>query len=595
MGRHSLPDDLTAPATRPRSGARRRRTVAIATVLVLGAAAGTAVAVERGVFGLSGPCHGSAVKLRMVASPDITPAVRTAAERAREDHVQSDGQCLDITVTARDSYEVAHDLGTSSAEPGYQIWLPDSGAWVDRAQDTGENVPLTPASSIAESPVTLAMVPSAAKALGWPEKTYTWAGLTAAATGSGKIHIGAADPARSATGLLALSSIAQSPGQAASGDTQVAATAKVLSRRISDADSKVLATLAQDGSGTEKDDPHRNQALVLSEQAAFAHNTSRGGARKLRLFYPKDGTPQLDYPYTVVDEAALTTDQSRAAMRFMTYLGEGVSRTVLDRQGFRIPDRPATASRVEAAGGRTPQPYTDASPEPPSEDVLDETLGMWTITVQSARLTTVVDASGSMSTPVPGKGGQTRMDITRASLLKALDQFTPEDEIGLWDFATHLDGTRDYRKRVPTVRLGGPAQGGGTQGGGTQRDRLAAAFSALRPVPGGATGLYDTTLAAFQDARKTYARGKFNAVVVLTDGVNEDDHGISRSALIAKLRELTDPERPVPLIMIAVGPDTDRTEVEQVARATGGAGYQVSDPSQINSVLLKAVMAVGGR
>ncbi|WP_406141553.1 substrate-binding domain-containing protein [Streptomyces sp. NBC_01089] len=592
MGRHSLPDDLTAPATRPRPGSRRRRTVAVATVIVLGLAVGTGVAARRGVFG-SGPCPGSVVNLRMVASPDIVPAVRAAADRARKDHLESDGQCVRVAVTARDSYKVAHDLGHSSAEPGYQIWLPDSEAWVDRAQGTGENVPLTPASSIAESPVTLAMVPSAAKALGWPDKTYTWAGLTAAATGPGQVHIGAADPARSATGLLALSSIAQSPGGAPGGDTQdtqVAAIAKVLSQRISDADSKVLGTLAQDGPGKTKDDPHRNQALVLSEQAAYAHNTARGHTQRLRLFYPKDGTPQLDYPYTLVDESELTTDQSRAAMRFMAYLGERPSRTELDRQGFRTPDQPATASRVEAAGGRSPQPYTDASPEPPSEDVLDEALGMWTVTVQSARLTTVVDASGSMATAVPGKGGRTRMDITKASLREALAQFTPRDEIGLWDFATHLDGTRDYRERVPTVRLGAPVKGGGTQ-----RDRLNTAFAALRPVPGGATGLYDTTLAAFQDARKTYVHGKFNAVVVLTDGVNEDDHSISRSALTAKLRELDDPARPVPLIMIAVGPDTDRTEVEQVAKATGGAGYQVSDPSQINSVLLKAVMEVGGR
>lgn len=112
--------------------------------------------------------------------------------------------------------------------------------------------------------------------------------------------------------------------------------------------------------------------------------------------------------YTLVDEAELTTDQSRAAMRFMTYLGEGVSRTELDRQGFRLPDRPATPGRVAAAGGHTPQPYADASPEPPSEDVLDETLGMWTITVQSTRLTTVVDASGrTTGRPTPA-GSSTR-------------------------------------------------------------------------------------------------------------------------------------------------------------------------------------------
>ena len=76
-------------------------------------------------------------------------------------------------------------------------------------------------------------------------------------------------------------------------------------------------------------------------------------------------------------------------------------------------------------------------------------MGMWTITVQSARLTTVVDASASMGAPVPGSGGRSRMDVTKASLLQALATFTPEDEIGLWKFATVLDGDKDYRGAVP--------------------------------------------------------------------------------------------------------------------------------------------------
>lgn len=46
-------------------------------------------------------------------------------------------------------------------------------------------------------------------------------------------------------------------------------------------------------------------------------------------------------------------------------------------------------------------------------------------------------------------------------------------------------------------------------------------------------------------------KGKFNVVVILTDGSNLDDRSISRSALIAELKGLPDPERPVPLLAIA--------------------------------------------
>lgn len=213
---------------------------------------------------------------------------------------------------------------------------------------------------------------------------------------------------------------------------------------------------------------------------------------------------------------------------------------------------------------------------------MDETLGTWTITVQSARLTTVVDASSSMSEPVPGTG-RSRMDVTKASLLQALATFTPEDEIGLWEFSTKLDGDKDYRVLVPTGRLGT----------GSQSDRLSAAFGDLAPIPNGATGLYDTTLAAYQEATATYVKGKFNALVILTDGVNQDPGSISRTTLLTELRKLTSPERPVPLIMIAVGPDADREEADQIARATGGSGQSVTDPSQIHTVILKAIVAAG--
>ncbi|MFD9432206.1 hypothetical protein [Streptomyces sp. NPDC060002] len=89
-------------------------------------------------------------------------------------------------------------------------------------------------------------------------------------------------------------------------------------------------------------------------------------------------------------------------------------------------------------------------------------------------------------------------------------------------------------------------------------------------------------------------KGKFNALVILTDGVNQDPGSISRTTtLLTELQKLTGPERPVPLIMIAVGPGADREEAEETARATGGSGQSVTDPSQIHTVILKAVVAAG--
>ncbi|PBC65351.1 hypothetical protein BKI49_04545 [Streptomyces sp. Tue6028] len=586
MGRHSLPDEYGAGAADPRPRARRRN-VAIATVLVLTVAAGTAAAVRGGLLSFGGSCQDDAVHLEMAASPDVAPALRAVAEYARKNDITSDGRCLDVGVSARESYKVTDAL-RAGRKSDVQAWVPDSDVWVRRVAADSSATQVTNAGNIASSPVGVAMVPSAAKSLGWPRKTYTWTELTGAAMQDDRLKLGAADPARSATGLLALTQLSSAAAGAEGGDTQAAAMAKALSQRTSDSDSQVLDTLPRDSSGTEQGNPKRNQALILSEQAAFAHNAAADGGETLDLFYPKDGAPRLDYPFALVDEPELSTDESRAALRFMTLLGEPEPQRILAKHGFRTDTETPSNSLVSGAGGSPEQPYAQASAEPASAKALQEALGMWTITVQSARITTVVDASASMSEPVPGTD-QSRMDVTKASLLQALATFTPEDEIGLWKFSTRLDGDRDYRVLVPTERLGD------RKGADTQRDRLSAAFSALEPVPGGATGLYDTTLAAYKAAVSSYAKGKFNALVLLTDGVNQDPGSISRSSLVDQLQRLTDPQRPVPLIAIAVGPDADRQEMEQIANATGGSGHQVDDPSQIHSVILKAIVAAGSR
>ncbi|MFE0178180.1 substrate-binding and VWA domain-containing protein [Streptomyces sp. NPDC059002] len=587
MGRHSLPDEYGSGAPDPRPRARGR-TVAIATALVLVVAGGTAVAVRSGLLSFGGSCDDDAVRLNVVAAPDVTPALREAADEAREKEITSDGHCIDVRVTARDAYKVADELRSGKGDPEYDVWVPDSDIWVQRVGLGTKQTKVSPAGNIASSPVGIGMVPSAAESLGWPKKTYNWPELTAAAMKGDKRRLGAADPARSATGLLALAKIGVSAKKQGGkeGDTQAAALAKALSTRTSDSDGQLLDTLARDGSGTEQGNPRRNQALIVSEQAAFTHNASAGEEDGLDLFYPKDGSPQLDYPYTLVDDEGMSTDLSRAALRFMTMFSDAEGQRILTKHGFRTdPDQPSD-KLVTAAGGRTPQPYADEATEAPSDKQIQETLGMWTITVQSARLNTVVDASESMSQLVPGRS-QSRMEVTKASLLQALAGFTDEDEIGLWEFATRLDGTRDYRKLQPTERLGD------REGSATHRDKLSEAFSGLQPVPGGATGLYDTTLAAYKEARAGYARGKFNALVILTDGANQDPGSISRSSLISQLQELSDPKKPVPIIAIAVGPDADKDEVQQIAAASGGSGHQVDDPAQIHAVILKAIMEAG--
>ncbi|WP_405800877.1 substrate-binding domain-containing protein [Streptomyces sp. NBC_01506] len=584
MERHSLPDDAAPDSTRGRHP--RRRNVLIATALVLSVAAGAGIAAGSGLLSFSDGCTGSAVRIDLAASPDIAPAVRAVADKARENDITSDGRCVDVRVDARENYEIADDLATGTGASDYEVWLPDSDVWVERALDADDGVALTTAGSAATTPVTLAVVPSAGTKLDWPEETYTWAQLTASAIGKDAIRLGVADPARSATGLLAFSSVVASTRRAdPDSDTRIAATAEALAARVSESDGQVVRSLARGPADNERG----NEAVFLTEQAAFTHNSADSGASDLELFYPTDAAPVLNYPLNLVNEADLSTAESRAAMRFMSLLNEEGAQRTLAEHGFRTAHAVVPAGLVRAAGGRAPQPYALTKAQPPTTDTVDETLGMWTITVQDSRLTLVVDTSDSMAAPVPGRDGETRMDATKASMLQTLARFTPEDEVGLWDFAAGLDGGEDHRRLADTAPLGERAEGGATH-----RESLSAAVSALAPVPAGsaaATGLYDTTLAAFKEAQSSYVSGKANALVVLTGGPDTD--GAARTALMDELRKLADPRRPVPLIAIALGPEADREEMDEIARITGGAGYEVSDPADIEAVMMEAIMSVG--
>lgn len=584
MGRHSLPDTYgTDDAALRRSV--RGRAVVIATALVLAIGAGTLVAVQTGVLSTDEPCEGPDLELGVVASPDIAPVVRKAAERARKAELKSDGRCLDVAVTARPAAEVAQSLRRKDTRPDFQVWIPDSSVWTGMVTAGGDGASIDEVTRLATSPVGLAVLPDGARKLGWPEKTYGWAELTDAAMGdTAGLRLGTADPAVSATGALALTAVHRAGGKDA--DTRTAATAKLLAERVEPGDAAVLASLPDSG----LDDPRDNEALFLSEQAAFRHNAGAGTGGRLDMFYPEGGTVALDYPYAIVNNDAMAMDRVRAASRFQRLLTDDKSADLLRRQGFRSAEGRFDAELAMAAGGAAPQPFDAPPAEPPAPDEMASVLGMWTVTVQSARLTTVVDVSGSMGEPVPGEPGQTRMDVTKNALIQALAQFTGEDEIGLWRFSTHLAGEQDYEEVAGTTRL---AQR--TDDGTSHRERLASAFGGLQPVVDGATGLYDTALAAYERQVKEYAPGRFNAVVLLTDGANEDPGSISAERLATRLRAAADPERPVGLIAIGIGPDADIEACGRIAKAVGGESYRVTDPKEIHAVLLRAVTDAGAK
>jgi Ca-activated chloride channel family protein len=215
--------------------------------------------------------------------------------------------------------------------------------------------------------------------------------------------------------------------------------------------------------------------------------------------------------------------------------------------------------------------------------MLAATLKGWDQTKKVANLLAVYDVSGSMGEAVPGTG-LTKMDLVKQAAQSSLRLFTTESNIGVWEFSTQLDGPRDWRQTVPI----GPVSGR-VPGGRTQLDLLRAQLATLKPTNGD-TGLYDTTLAAYQFLKEHYVPDRLNLVVLFTDGKNDDPGGgIGLAQLVQKLREGQRDDRKVRILTFAYGPDADASALKQISEATGGKLFLSPNPTDIERVFVTAL------
>jgi hypothetical protein len=115
------------------------------------------------------------------------------------------------------------------------------------------------------------------------------------------------------------------------------------------------------------------------------------------------------------------------------------------------------------------------------------------------------------------------------------------------------------------------------------------------PKPGGATGLYDTALAAYKEVQDTWQAGRVNSVLLFTDGKNENKDGLTRAQLVSQLTKIKDPRRPVRLVVIGIGNEVDRAELQAITNASSAGGVFVAeDPAKISQIFLEAIAGRSG-
>jgi Ca-activated chloride channel homolog len=511
-------------------------------------------------------CRAEAITV--AAAPSIAPAIEQTARR-----YNARTTCVRVTVTREEPADVAGVLSGQGSSPGAtrpDAWIPDSSLWVPVARRTklGAAAVRPSGTSIASSPLVLAAPQGRS-----PGEVSWRLLLSSHLPGTGgeqpPLRVRFLDPTTQAAGLGALMLAHQASGPGKTGLGTFAITLySDLASALPD-DRSAYAAMFRGG------DPPT--AVVLSEQSVWQHNHT-DQKRPVSARYPTDGALALDFPYVSVTG---DRDRGRTVEDFRAALSQSQSREALQSLGLRTPDGVAGAGFGTKYGVASEAPIP-AHPQDPV--TVGKILQMWQRTVLGARMLILLDVSPSMGDPVP-RGNDTRIRATTRAAIGGTRILSDNSQVALWEFSTRLDHGRDYRELVPYRPL--------TQkvGAGTQRDALVAAFNAAQPVLNTRTALYDSVLAAYQEAVRTYQPDRNNVLVVLTDGMNYDPgHTILLQELMKQLEKTANPMKPVAIVPIAFGPDIDPAPLQQIAKVTGGQSFVTLDPGQIQQVFLEMLI-----
>ena len=503
------------------------------------------------------------------------------------------------------------------------IWSPAASSWgqvVNRRLEQGGEEPFVPSEfeRFMLTPLVIAMPEPMARALGHPDEPLGWADILQLARNQagwaefghpewGPFRLGKTNPNFSTSGLSAL--IAQT--YAAAGGTSGLTAEDLADPAVVDFATGVESAVVHYGDTTltflnnlYRADQRGTSltyvsAVAVEEKSVLDYNAGNPDGvldpgeepREPRIplvaIYPEEGTLFSDNPFFVLEAPWVDAEEAEGARRFAEFVGRPENQERVLEFGFR-PGNPSVAvgDPVVVANGVDPDQPTTLL-DVPAPDVLIELLDRWEEQRKRARVLLVLDVSGSMAEPADpdDPGGPTRLDLAKQAAIDAIDLFAPDDEIALRIFTTDVTQTGDETQTFLDLVDYGRVADVGEQVRSRLRD--------LIPLNG--TPLYDVTSESYARALEDFDETRINAVVLLTDGVNDDgepsDDQRQLDELLAELRAGSEGQlsRPVRVFTIAYSADADGGALRRIAEASAAASYQSTDPTSIDQVLTAVV------
>jgi Ca-activated chloride channel family protein len=528
------------------------------------------------------------------------------------------GGCANVHVSKKSSGAGAtalvdgwQDNDTNGPQP--VIWTPSSSLWggvVNQRRAALQRDAIVPASgqSFMQTPLVIAMPKPMAQALGWPDAPIGYSDLLKLAQDPkgweskghpewGPFRLGKTNLNFSTSALAATTA------------QYYAATGKVRDLTLEDLDRPDVQAFSRsvessvvhygDTTLTFLNNWYRNDArgtaltyvsaVAVEEKSVIDYNRGnpdgitdpgevpRAPRVPLVAIYPKEGTLFSDNPFFVLNAPWVDAKQRAGANAFAEFVRQPDNQREVLRTGFR-PGNPAVAigAPVSRDNGVDPtQPQTTLGV--PSAPVLVKVIDQWAQLRKGARVLLVIDVSGSMGDDAGN--GDTKLDLAKKAAIDALGQFNDDDLVGLRIFTTNAspDPPRDYRDLVDI----GPAA--------AQREAMRTKIDALTPREG--TPLYTVAKASYEQLKQSFDPSRINAVVLLTDGQNDDPNNNDLEGLLAALRAGSEglSTSPVRLFTIAYGRSASLGVLKRMAEATNAAAYDASDPQTITNVFTAVI------
>ncbi len=495
----------------------------------------------------------STATLDLAYSPEKDALMQDLVARFnRAGYKTPSGLPMQINATKMD----AADMVDAARAGKFTAISPDSSLWLAQI-DAGLERPLVGESTrFAVTPVVIAMWSDAAASLGYPQKQIGWQDLLGKAKSDPNFRWSHPSTG-SASGLLA--TLAEF--YAGAGKTRNLTEDDVKSQATLDYVGALEKTVRYYGEGEQATIDQvlakgRNylDAFVVSERMVIYFNSK--SSQKLVAVYPAEGTLWQDHPLALLEQPSLTDDQRLTYRKFRDFLLSSETQKLVLQAGYRPVDLNLRlddpASPVKKANGVDPaQPQTTL--QMPGPAIVSVVQSSWYLAKRPANIYLVVDTSGSMDE-------QSKLVQAKDALNSFLDQVQGDrDRVGMVPFASGV---------YSAVAL---------QDIGTQRQSLKNRVSALSAE--GRTALLDGIQYAYDDLQKRGERDRINAIVVMTDGI-ENASSTNLSRLTQRIKSGNSSGVPVLIFCIGYGSDADMNQLTTIAESTGGFARR-ADPDTI--------------